>query len=189
METPAVEGRRHGGAASSGGGGAGGGAGAAASTRRQVEYRRYAHPGVFTSISPAWNNDNLARLSDKIRQACALPLQSPTPAARVSLTHLPQQLFSHLCPCPGSQRWLHGHGTQLPPICLWQVHVHAQRVCASCPRLALHHICEYIVVCSHHPPSTISFVDGFNKVRRQLLTSLSDCGLEALKGTTDSEHW
>ena len=27
-------------------------------------------PGVFTSISPAWNNDNLFRLSNKIRCGC-----------------------------------------------------------------------------------------------------------------------
>ena len=47
--------------------GSGATATAATSTKRHAE--QHVAPGVFTSISPAWNNDNLFRLSNKIRSS------------------------------------------------------------------------------------------------------------------------
>lgn len=58
------------GSAAGAGAGAGAGAtgtGASADSAAAKRYRRRVTPGMFRSTSPAWNNDNLYRLSSKIR--------------------------------------------------------------------------------------------------------------------------
>lgn len=45
-------------------------AGAEGATGTAVTLRSEDKPGVYTSITPAWNNLNLVRLSEKIRSSC-----------------------------------------------------------------------------------------------------------------------
>lgn len=93
-------------------------------------------PGVFTSVVPAWNSDNLQRIADKISSSL---------------------VFAHVrAASPGS--------VIMEPNC--------------------HPFAEGRYMFMHN-----GFVAGFDKLRRRVLTSLSEESLHSLRGTSDSEHW
>eukprot|EP01138_Halocafeteria_seosinensis_P005631 gb/GECG01005756.1/.p1 GENE.gb/GECG01005756.1/~~gb/GECG01005756.1/.p1 ORF type:complete len:440 (+),score=43.12 gb/GECG01005756.1/:1-1320(+) len=92
-------------------------------------------PGVYTSITPAWNNPNLVRLSEKIR--------SPLVFAHVRAASLGSPVTELNCHpfAFGRYLWMHN-----------------------------------------------GFVACFSKIRRKMISHMSDFAYESIQGTSDSEH-